>query len=140
MSTVRMEDPDSAGTSSDGNGVRRILVVDHEPHIRRLLQVNLERQGYAVVTAAAGSDALKSIGKETPDVVLLDAMMPNHGADAVLSWLKNEEATREVPVILLATDDLEAQSFRRKNDGVDQCVMKPFNPKDLLDRIRTLFR
>lgn len=78
---------------------KKILAVDDEKHIVRLVQVNLERQGYEVVTASDGKEALEKVEEENPDLVVLDVMMPYMDGFEVLQNLRRNPSTREIPVI-----------------------------------------
>ena len=80
---------------------KKILVVDDERHIVRLVQVNLERAGYEVITAFEGKNALVKVVVEKPDLVVLDAIMPGMDGFEVLQYIRKYPATRELPVIML---------------------------------------
>ena len=99
---------------------KKILAVDDERHIVRLVQVNLERAGYEVVTAYDGKDALEKVASEQPDLVVLDVMMPYMDGFEVLQNLRKNQATRELPVIMLTAKAQDADVFRRlaKRSGI----------------------
>src|SRR3990172_11803439 len=97
---------------------RKILVVDDERHIVRLIQVNLERAGYQVVTAFDGRDALKKVEAEKPDLVVLDVMMPHLDGFEVLKRLQANPATREIPVVMLTAKAQDGDVFRGWSSGV----------------------
>ena len=91
---------------------KKILAVDDERHIVRLVQVNLERAGYEVVTAFDGKDALEKVAAEQPDLVVLDVMMPYMDGFEVLQNLRKNPSTRELPVIMLTAKAQDADVFR----------------------------
>ncbi len=119
---------------------KRILVVDDEPHIVRLVQVNLEREGYEVLTAYDGVEALEKVAAEKPDMVVLDVMMPRMNGFEVLKKLKADESTRDIPVIMLTAKAQDADVFRGWQSGVDSYLTKPFNPMELLTFVRRIFQ
>ncbi len=110
----------------------KILVVDDEPHIVRLMQVNLERVGFTVVKAYDGNEALEQIRLEQPDLVFLDAMMPHMDGFEVLQNLRKHQATRDLPVIMLTAKAQDADIFRAWQSGVDGYLTKPFNPVEIM--------
>ncbi len=128
------EAPGHSGTVS-GTGKARVLVVDDEEGNRDLLGRRLQREGYAVVSAGGGHEALALMAKEQVDVVLLDVMMPDLDGFAVLQKLKAEGATRDVPVIMIsALDDLSAIARCIEAGAVDY-LPKPFEPVILRARL-----
>lgn len=118
---------------------RKILVVDDERHIVRLVQVNLERAGYQVIAAFDGKEALKKIGSEKPDLVVLDVMMPYMDGFQVLKQMKAEAATKDIPVIMLTAKAQDADVFRGWASGVDMYLTKPFNPLELMTFVKRIF-
>ncbi len=127
--TVAMPAPPVAG------GVARVLVVDDEAGNRDLLGRRLQREGYAVLTASGGHEALAMAGREAVDVVLLDVMMPDLDGLAVLQRLKSDPATRDLPVIMIsALDDLGAIA-RCIEAGALDYLPKPFEPVILRARL-----
>jgi two-component system alkaline phosphatase synthesis response regulator PhoP len=118
----------------------KILAVDDEPHIRRLVQVNLERHGYDVVTAADGKDALEKVASEKPDLVVLDVMMPYMDGFEVLQTLRKNPETRELPVIMLTAKAQDADVFRGWQSGADLYLTKPFNPMELISFVKRIFK
>ena len=115
----------------------RILVVDDEPQIRRSLQVNLERSGYAVETVESGEGALNSFRNRHPDVVILDLIMPGMGGVEVVRRIR-ESST--VPIIVLSAMGEEARKVDALELGADDYMTKPFGMDELLARIRSLLR
>ncbi len=119
---------------------KKILAVDDERHIVRLVQVNLQRAGYDVVTAFDGKEALEKIKTENPDLVVLDVMMPYMDGFEVLQTLRKDPATRELPVIMLTAKAQDADVFRGWQSGVDCYLTKPFNPMELISFVRRIFK
>lgn len=119
---------------------KKILAVDDERHIVRLVQVNLEREGYTVVTAFDGKEALEKVEAEMPDLVVLDVMMPYMDGFEVLQNLKKNASTRDIPVIMLTAKAQDADVFRGWQSGVDCYLTKPFNPKELIAFVRRIFK
>ncbi len=118
---------------------KKILAVDDEKHIVRLIQVNLERAGYQVVTAFDGVEALKKVQEENPDLVVLDVMMPQMDGFETLKNLKANPQTRDIPVIMLTAKAQDADVFRGWQSGVDCYLTKPFNPLELLTFVKRIF-
>jgi two-component system, OmpR family, alkaline phosphatase synthesis response regulator PhoP len=119
---------------------KKILAVDDERHIVRLVQVNLERAGYEVVTAFDGKDALEKVASEQPDLVVLDVMMPYMDGFEVLQNLRKNPSTRELPVIMLTAKAQDADVFRGWQSGVDCYLTKPFNPMELISFVKRIFK
>jgi two-component system alkaline phosphatase synthesis response regulator PhoP len=118
---------------------KKILAVDDERHIVRLIQVNLERAGFQVVTAFDGPEALKKVESEKPDLVVLDVMMPKMDGFEVLKRLQANPETREVPVIMLTAKAQDADVFRGWASGVSAYLTKPFNPLELITFVKRIF-
>lgn len=118
---------------------KKILAVDDERHIVRLVEVNLQRAGYEVVTAYDGREALEKVKAENPDLVVLDVMMPYMDGFEVLKHLKADPATAEIPVIMLTAKAQDADVFRGWQSGVDCYLTKPFNPMELLTFVKRIF-
>ena len=119
---------------------KKILAVDDERHIVRLVQVNLERAGYEVVTAFDGKDALEKVASEQPDLVVLDVMMPYMDGFEVLQNLRKNQSTRDLPVIMLTAKAQDADVFRGWQSGVDCYLTKPFNPMELISFVKRIFK
>jgi two-component system alkaline phosphatase synthesis response regulator PhoP len=118
---------------------KKILAVDDERHIVRLVEVNLQRAGYEVVTAFDGREALEKVKSENPDLIVLDVMMPYMDGFEVLKNLKADPVTAEVPVIMLTAKAQDADVFRGWQSGVDCYLTKPFNPMELLTFVKRIF-
>lgn len=118
---------------------KKILAVDDERHIVRLVEVNLQRAGYEVVTAYDGREALEKVKSENPDLVVLDVMMPYMDGFEVLKNLKSDPETADLPVIMLTAKAQDADVFRGWQSGVDCYLTKPFNPMELLTFVKRIF-
>ncbi|MGV3721512.1 MAG: response regulator transcription factor [Actinomycetota bacterium] len=118
---------------------KKILAVDDERHIVRLVEVNLQRAGYEVVTAYDGREALEKVQSENPDLVVLDVMMPYMDGFEVLKNLKADPTTAEIPVIMLTAKAQDADVFKGWQSGVDCYLTKPFNPMELLTFVKRIF-
>lgn len=118
---------------------KKILAVDDERHIVRLVEVNLQRAGYEVVTAYDGREALEKVKSEKPDLVVLDVMMPYMDGFEVLKNLKADPETEQIPVIMLTAKAQDADVFRGWQSGVDCYLTKPFNPMELLTFVKRIF-
>ncbi len=115
-----------------------ILVVDDDPVIQKLLSVNFEMEGYRVVTASDGLDGLERVKEESPDLVLLDVMMPRMDGFEVTRRLKSDPATKEIPVVLLSAKAQSTDLQVGLDAGADDYVTKPFDPLELLDKVAAL--
>jgi two-component system alkaline phosphatase synthesis response regulator PhoP len=122
------------------NSDKRILVCDDEKHIVRLVQINLEREGYQVITAYDGKEGLTKAEAEKPDLIVLDVMMPYMDGFEVLRNLKKNPDTRDIPVIMLTAKAQDADVFRGWKEGVDTYLTKPFNPMELISFVKRIFQ
>ena len=117
---------------------RTVLVVDDDPVILRLLEVNFEMEGFVVRTAADGEEGLASAKADRPDVIVSDVMMPKMNGLELVRGLKADPDTAGIPVILLSAK-AQASDVRDGMDaGADDYVTKPFEPLDLVDRVTKL--
>ena len=116
----------------------RVLVVDDDAPIRLLCRVNLEAEGMEVIEAADGTDGLEKARSASPDVVLLDVMLPKLDGWRVAEALLEDPATGEIPIVFLtARAELRDQARGLELGGIDY-ITKPFNPVELADVIREL--
>jgi DNA-binding response OmpR family regulator len=119
---------------------RRILVVDDEPHIGRIIQFKLEQGPYDVVLAQDGGAALNLLRDSQPiDLVLLDIMLPRIGGIELLAQLRRMPHRRHLPVIMLTAKGNETDREQAAALGASDFIVKPFSPKRLLARINELF-
>lgn len=119
-----------------GEARPRILIVDDDPVILRLLQINFRLEGYDVDSAGRGDEALRRARETVPDVVVLDIMMPGVDGFDVLRQLKDDPASRDVPVILLSARAQDEDRRRGYALGVEEYVTKPFDPAHLVEVVR----
>ena len=118
----------------------RVLVVEDERDVAELLRYNLAKDGYDVVVAATGSDAVKQAHESHPDVVLLDIMVPQLNGWEICRRLKQDAETRAIPVIMVTGRVEEGDKVLGFEVGADDYVTKPFSPRELLARIRAVAR
>lgn len=119
---------------------RKIAVVEDEPDIRETLLYALEREGYEVVSAPDGERALELVRREKPDLVLLDLLLPGFDGIEVCRRMREDEATRQIPVIMVTAKDEESDVVLGLGVGADDYVTKPFSPKELVARVRAVLR
>lgn len=121
----------------DEQPLARVMAVDDEPAIRRLIAVALERAGFAVEEVADGADAIARVNADPPDVVILDiAMQPLSGWEVLRGIRENHR----MPVIMLSAYDAETDRVRGLDLGADDFVGKPFSPRELAARVRSVLR
>jgi CheY-like chemotaxis protein len=118
--------------------VVRILAVDDDPIILRLLQVNLEMEGHEVVTAADGHEALAQMRAASPEVVLLDVMMPELDGWQVCERIRADAELAHTPVVFLSARAQESDLARGAEVGADAYVTKPFDPLALIELVERL--
>jgi two-component system, OmpR family, phosphate regulon response regulator PhoB len=110
---------------------RTVLVVDDEPDVLLLCRVNLEFEGYRVLEAGDGEEAMTRLAEEVPDVVLLDVMMPKIDGWTVLERIKADPRTSEVPVVMLTAKVQDDDQVRGWSSGAAEYITKPFSPLSL---------
>ena len=115
-----------------------VLVADDDPDIRSLVALRLERSGYDVVVAGDGEQALATALERAPDLALIDVMMPKLDGYEVTERLRQQEATRHLPVILLTARVQESDIARGVEAGADDYVKKPFSTSELRDRVQAV--
>lgn len=116
----------------------RILIVDDEPHVRRLIEVNLTRAGYRVEQAENGAQALTRVREDPPDLIVSDVMMPYMDGFAFLRALRSDPTTREIPVVMLTAKATDADVFTGYVEGSTLYLTKPFSPQELLTFLRRI--
>jgi phosphate regulon transcriptional regulator PhoB len=119
---------------------REVLVVEDEPDIRRLVVLHLERDGFRCRTATTGPEALREVQKATPDLVVLDLMLPDLDGLEVCRQLRGDRRTAAVPIIMLTAKSDEVDRVVGLEVGADDYVAKPFSPKELVARVRAVLR
>ncbi len=125
-------------TRGQSGGMTSVLVVDDEPIVLDVVRRYLERDGHRVVTAASGDEARTKIEDEQPDLVLLDVMLPGETDGlALCRWIRS---TSELPVILVTARGEESDRIVGLELGADDYVTKPFSPRELATRVKTVLR
>jgi two-component system alkaline phosphatase synthesis response regulator PhoP len=119
---------------------QRILVVDDDKQIIRLLQAYLERAGYLVLTAADGETALHTIRRERPDLVLLDLMLPDRDGWQITRLVRQDEYLAALPIVMLTARVEDSDKIVGLELGADDYVTKPFNPQEVVARVRAVLR
>jgi two-component system, OmpR family, alkaline phosphatase synthesis response regulator PhoP len=117
-----------------------ILIIEDEENIQELLQYNLSKEGYRTVGAMSGEDGLKKVRKESIDLILLDLMLPGMDGLEVCKALKKDEKTQNIPIIMLTAKGEESDVVTGLELGADDYVVKPFSPRILLARIKSVLR
>ena len=117
-----------------------VLLVDDDPVIMRLLEVNFEMEGYRVATATDGAQALERIYADRPDIVICDIMMPLVNGLEVVERLRqsDDDALRRLPVILLSAKAQASEVQKGLDIGADDYITKPFDPLELVERVQAL--
>jgi DNA-binding response OmpR family regulator len=116
----------------------RILVVDDEIYIVHILDFSLGMEGYEVITALDGEQALEKLKTEKPDLIVLDIMMPKLDGYEVCKAIKSSPETRHIPVILLSAKGRNVDQKLGFDVGADDYITKPFSPRKLVERINQL--
>ncbi len=119
---------------------KRVLICDDDPVILRLLEVNLELEGYEVLTAHHGEEALEIANRELPDLVILDIMMPRLDGYQTCERLKNADETKDIPVVFLSAKAQASDIEKGKTYGVADYLTKPFDPDTLVETIERLLQ
>jgi two-component system alkaline phosphatase synthesis response regulator PhoP len=117
-----------------------VLVIEDENEIRDLVRYNLERAGFRVSSAADGEAGLQRIFESRPDAVVLDLMLPGRSGLEILREVRDEAATRDLPVLVLTARSAEMDKLLGFEHGADDYLTKPFSPRELVARVRALLR
>ena len=119
---------------------KRILIVEDEPAIRDMLAFALGKAGYEPVHAGDGREAAEAIAERIPDLILLDWMLPGiSGLDLARRW-RRDEATREIPIIMVTARGEENDRVGGLETGIDDYVVKPFSARELVARVKAVLR
>jgi DNA-binding response OmpR family regulator len=134
--------PQGAGATvpSRNSGKKRILVVDDEQDLLDLLTYNLQRNGFDVTSAQNGNDVLELAARETPDLILLDLMLPGSDGTEVARRLKTDQRTANIPLVMLTAKGEETDVVVGLTLGADDYITKPFSMKILLARLAVVLR
>ena len=116
---------------------KKILVVDDDPSIVEMLESRLKRRGYSIITALDGKKCIEEAKEKKPDLILLDVNMPELDGFAVCKYLKEDNKTKDIPIIMLTALAKEKDLAKGLEEGVYSFISKPFNFGDLLSEIET---
>ncbi|MCX5712146.1 MAG: response regulator [Candidatus Omnitrophica bacterium] len=119
---------------------KRILVVDDEAELVELVKMRLEANGYSVLTAYDGKEALDIAKKEMPDLIILDLMLPKIDGYKVCRMLKFDEKYKKIPIIMFTARALESDKKVGLEVGADDYMVKPFEPELLLSKIKEFLK
>lgn len=124
---------------SEGQAITKgkILVVDDEAYIVHILEFSLGMEGYEVVTAFDGEEAIVKAEREEPDLIVLDIMMPKLDGYETCRRLKTSDKTKDIPIILLSAKGRSMDQKVGLDAGADEYITKPFSPRKLVERIST---
>jgi len=117
-----------------------ILIVDDEQDIIELIKYNLKNEGYSILTAQTGEQAIKIARQSQPDLMVLDLMLPGIDGLEVTKYLKNSEQTQDMPIVMLTAKGEESDIVTGLELGANDYISKPFSPKVLVARIRAILR
>ena len=117
-----------------------ILIVEDEPPLAEMLKYNIESEGFRALVAIGGEEALLLVAEESPDLVILDWMLPDLSGIEVCRRLKTGQKTKTLPIIMLTARGEEDDRVRGLDNGADDYVVKPYSPSEMLARIRAVLR
>ncbi|WP_151710451.1 twitching motility response regulator PilG [Acinetobacter brisouii] len=115
----------------------KVMVIDDSKTIRRTAETLLQREGYDVVTAVDGFEALSKIAETNPDIIFVDIMMPRLDGYQTCALIKNSQQYQNIPIIMLSSKDSLFDQAKGRIVGSDQYLTKPFSKDELIDAIRT---
>lgn len=116
--------------------LKRILIVDDEPDIVEMVQINLEMEGYECLVAYDGFRGLDRARKEKPDLIILDVMLPGMNGYKICRLLKFDEKYKRIPIIMLTAEAQRADRLMGEKTGADYYMTKPFSADQLLERVK----
>lgn len=118
----------------------KILAVDDDPDILKLLQYNLEKEGFSVITAANGQEALRLVRSQPPQAIILDLMLPEVDGLEVCRQIKRDESLSQVPILMLTAKGEEVDRVVGFELGADDYITKPFSPRELVLRLKAILK
>ena len=118
----------------------QILIIEDDEDITELLKYNLTREGYRVASVTSGEESLEAVKANVPDLILLDLMLPGLDGLEVCRLLKRDAQTSQIPIIMVTAKGEEVDIVTGLELGADDYITKPFSPKVLLARVRTVIR
>jgi two-component system phosphate regulon response regulator PhoB len=116
----------------------KVLVADDEIHIIHVVAIKLRNNGYEVIAANNGAEAYDLACREKPDIVVTDYQMPVMTGLELIAKLREDERTKEIPVVLLTARSFAVTQEQQESLGVSSCLSKPFSPKELLKTIQDI--
>ncbi len=119
---------------------KKILIADDEPDILEIIQFNLQQEGYEVVTAKSGDDAIEKAKRTQPDLIILDVMMPGKNGIEVCNQLRMMPNFKKTLIVFLSAMSDESTEIKGLETGADDYLTKPISPKILLSKVNSLFR
>jgi two-component system, OmpR family, alkaline phosphatase synthesis response regulator PhoP len=125
---------------SSTNAVKKILIADDEPDILEIVQYNLQNEGYEVMTAKNGNEAIEQAKRFNPDLIILDIMMPGKNGIEVCNILRMQPAFNATLIIFLTALSDEGTEVKGLETGADDFITKPVSPKVLISKVNALFR
>lgn len=120
--------------------IKKILVVDDEPHILRMTKMRLEKNNYYVITASNGLEAMVKAHNENPDLIILDLMLPKVEGYKICAMLKFDKRYKHIPIIIVSARSNELDKKIGVDVGADAYIIKPANPEELLHKISVLLK
>ena len=117
-----------------------VLIVEDEAALVTMLRYNLESEGYRVSEAVDGEEAILLVIEESPDLILLDWMLPSLSGIEVCRRIRRNESARDVPIIMLTARGEDSDRVRGLDSGADDYITKPFSPRELMARVRAVLR
>jgi two-component system phosphate regulon response regulator PhoB len=120
--------------------MERVLIVDDDPDIVRLVRYNLSHSGYEVQSAGSGREALELVEKQPPDLVVLDVMLPDVDGLEVCRTLRQQSSSKRIPILMLTARGEEIDRVVGFELGADDYVSKPFSPRELVLRVKSILR
>ena len=118
----------------------RILIADDDPHIARLVKSYLEQAGFVVITASDGEQALHLLRSERPDLAVLDVMMPKRDGFALAQLIRGDKQLAALPILMLTARVEDADRLKGLDIGADDYLTKPFNPLEVVARVKAILR
>jgi two-component system alkaline phosphatase synthesis response regulator PhoP len=119
---------------------QRILIVDDDKHIVRLLKAYLEQAGLSTLTAYDGEEAQRVIRRERPDLIVLDLMLPGRDGWDITRWIRSDRQLTSIPILMLTARVEDVDKILGLELGADDYLTKPFNPREVVARVRAILR
>ena len=115
---------------------RKVLIVDDQPSITKLVSVKLSKEGFEVIEALDGEEGLRKAQEERPDLIILDIMMPKMSGWEVRDKLREDKRCQDIPVIMLTATGRFEEQLKGLEEGIEEYLTKPFDPNDLADLVK----